>query len=133
MQVYRGPAIRALYKQLVADFGGVEAAAHLIGCEKGTISKQMNGHAAIGAEHYGALEDEVGRWPITELMFARRERSSQEVERDALIMSAMRELADVGPALLALAAKGDAAAIMKEGPEALEVLNRLVRHVENQE
>ena len=46
-RVYEGPAIRAIYRQLVTDFGGVEAAASFFGCSKGTISKECSGDAAI--------------------------------------------------------------------------------------
>ena len=70
--VYQGPAVRALFKQLVRDFGGVDAAAALLGCAKGTISREVNGGLPVSIAHFCGLEDALERFPITSMLADRR-------------------------------------------------------------
>jgi len=128
--VYEGAAIRSLYRQLVDDFGGFEAAAAFLKCSKGTLSKQCSGDAAIGPEHFGALEDAVGRWPITRLLFGRLAERGLPVELSQQAQQALREAADLTPAIFSLLIHGDAGPIQKEGPEAMASLADLLRAVD---
>ncbi len=128
--VYEGAAIRSLYRQLVDDFGGFDAAAAFLKCSKGTLSKQCHGDAAIGPEHFGALEDAVGRWPITRLLFGRLAEGGLPVELSQQAQQALREAADLTPAIFSLLIHGDAGPIQKEGPEAMASLADLLRAVD---
>ncbi|HBR41796.1 hypothetical protein [Sulfitobacter sp. UBA4523] len=128
--VYEGAAIRSLYRQLVDDFGGFDAAAAFLKCSKGTLSKQCHGDAAIGPEHFGALEDAVGRWPITRLLFGRLAERGLPVELSQQAQQALREAADLTPAIFSLLIHGDAGPIQKEGPEAMASLADLLRAVD---
>ena len=128
--VYDGAAIRALYRQLVDDFGGFDAVAAFLKCSKGTISKQCSGDAAIGAEHFGALEDAVGRWPITRLMFGRLADGGLAGSLSVQAQQTLREAADLTPAIFSLLINGDAGPIQKEGPEAIAALADLLRAVD---
>ncbi|HDZ82788.1 MAG TPA: hypothetical protein ENH56_16355 [Roseobacter sp.] len=128
--VYEGAAIRSLYRQLVDDFGGFDAAATFLKCSKGTLSKQCHGDAAIGPEHFGALEDAVGRWPITRLLFGRLADGGFSVSLSRQAQDTLREAADLTPAIFALLINGDAGPILKEGPEAIAALADLLRAVD---
>ena len=68
--VYEGAAIRSLYRQLVDDFGGFDAAATFLKCSKGTLSKQCHGDAAIGPEHFGAQDTLREAADLTPAIFA---------------------------------------------------------------
>lgn len=128
-KVYEGPAVRALYRQLVDDFGGFDAAAALLRCSKGTISKQCSGDAAIGCDHYGPLEDAVGRKSITILMAGRDGGILGGNPIKTQAEQALREASDLAPAIFALLVDGDSGPLMKEGPEALAALTELLRSV----
>jgi len=129
-KVYEGPAIRSLYRQLVEDFGGYDAAAEFLKHSKGTISKQCKGDAAIGCDSYGPLEDEVGRWPITRLMEGRIRDMDAEGEINVKANHALREAADLTPAIFDLVINGNAEPLRKEGPELLAALAELMRTVD---
>ncbi|MEM5542915.1 hypothetical protein WNY61_09195 [Sulfitobacter sp. AS92] len=128
-KVYEGAAIRSLYRQLVEDFGGFDAAAAFLGCSKGTISKQCSGDAAIGCDSYGPLEDAVGRSPITQLMAGRLKDANGAGEISSQAVQALREAADLAPAIFALLVNGDPEPLRKEGPEAMAALAELMRSV----
>jgi len=128
-KVYEGAAIRSLYRQLVEDFGGFDAAAAFLGHSKGTISKQCSGDAAIGCDSYGPLEDAVGRWPITRLMFDRLKGTDAAGQVNTQADQALREAADLAPAIFALLVDGDPEPLRKEGPEAMAALAELMRSV----
>ena len=98
-KVYEGAAIRSLYRQLVEDFGGFDAAAAFLGHSKGTISKQCSGDAAIGCDSYGPLEDAVGRWPITLLMSGRLKDTDRAGQISKQADQALREASDLAPAI----------------------------------
>ena len=128
-KVYEGAAIRSLYRQLVDDFGGFDAAAAFLGHSKGTISKQCAGDAAIGCDSYGPLEDAVGRKPITTLMAGRDGGLLGATPINAQADQALREAADLAPAVFALLVNGDPEPLRKEGPEAMAALAELMRSV----
>jgi hypothetical protein len=129
-KVYEGAAIRSLYRQLVEDFGGFDAAAAFLGHSKGTISKQCSGDAAIGCDSYGQLEDAVGRWPITLLMSGRLKDTDRAGQISKQADQALREASDLAPAIFALLINGDADPLRKEGPELQAALAALLRSVD---
>ena len=129
-KVYEGAAIRSLYRQLVEDFGGFDAAAAFLGHSKGTISKQCSGDAAIGCDSYGPLEDAVGRWPITLLMSGRLKDTDRAGQISKQADQALREASDLAPAIFALLIEGDAEPLRKEGPELQAALAELLRSVD---
>lgn len=129
-KVYEGAAIRSLYRQLIEDFGGFDAAAAFLGCSKGTISKQCSGDAAIGCESYGPLEDALGRAPITRLMAGRLSDADGPRAISSQADQALREAADLAPAIFALLVNNDPEPLRKEGPEAIAALAELMRSVE---
>lgn len=127
---YDGPAIRALFRQLVDDFGGVEAAASFLRSTKGTISKEMAGHMQIPVEHWAALEDELEHWPITSLLHGRREGRGAQGEVEKLAARVMAENGDVANAILRLLTAGDRAGAIKELSEAIAADQRLLEHLQ---
>ena len=129
-KVYEGAAIRSLYRQLVEDFGGFDAAATFLGHSKGTISKQCSGDAAIGCDSYGPLEDAVGRWPITLLMHGRLKDTDRAGQISKQADQALREASDLAPAIFALLIEGNAEPLRKEGPELQAALAELLRSVD---
>lgn len=129
-KVYEGAAIRSLYRQLVEDFGGFDAAAAFLGHSKGTISKQCSGDAAIGCDSYGPLEDAVGRWPITLLMSGRLKDTDRAGQISKQADQALREASDLAPAIFALLIEGNAEPLRKEGPELQAALAELLRSVD---
>lgn len=129
-KVYEGAAIRSLYRQLVDDFGGFDAAAAFLGHSKGTISKQCSGDAAIGCDSYGPLEDAVGRWPITLLMSGRLKDTDRAGQISKQADQALREASDLAPAIFALLIHGNAEPLRKEGPELQAALAELLRSVD---
>jgi hypothetical protein len=129
-KVYEGAAIRSLYRQLVEDFGGFDAAAAFLGHSKGTISKQCSGDAAIGCDSYGPLEDAVGRWSITLLMSGRLKDTDRAGQISKQADQALREASDLAPAIFALLIDGDAEPLRKEGPELQAALAELLRSVD---
>ncbi len=128
-KVYEGPAIRSLYRQLIEDFGGFDAAAAFLNHSKGTLSKQCSGDAAIGCDSYGMLEDAVGRWPITRLMSNRLKGTDGAGHISMQAHQTLREAADLGPAIFDLLINADAEPLRKEGPELLAVLTELLQSV----
>ncbi|RVV99720.1 hypothetical protein EKE94_03305 [Mesobaculum littorinae] len=128
-RVYEGAAVRALYGQLVKDFGGPVAVGAFLGISQGTVSKQTKGEATIGCEHYGPLEDELERFPITDLMDGRRDRMSGQSDVQRLAMIALKETGDLGPAVLDYIATGDPTKLRKEGPEAGSALDQLMQAI----
>ncbi len=129
-KVYEGAAIRSLYRQLVEDFGGFDAAAAFLGHSKGTISKQCSGDAAIGCDSFGPLEDAVGRWPITLLMSGRLKDTDRAGQISKQADQALREASDLAPAIFALLIDGNAEPLRKEGPELQAALAELLRSVD---
>lgn len=127
--VYDGPAIRSLYRQLIEDFGGFDAAAAFLGHSKGTLSKQCSGDAAIGCDSYGMLEDAVGRWPITRLMADRLKNTDAAGQISTKANQTLREAADLAPAIFDLLIHGNADPLRKEGPELQAALTDLLRSV----
>lgn len=131
-KVYAGPAIAALYGQLVEDFGGGDAAAAFLQCSKSTISKEINGHCAVAPQHFAALEDRLGRWPITDLLYERRERRAALSDVEVLVARVVRENGDLANALVGFLTHGDAGAVIKEGREANGALEDLLAAVERE-
>lgn len=129
-KMYEGPAISALYGQLVRDFGGAEAAAAFLNCSKGTVSKEMAGHCSVSPAHFCALEDELGRWPITEMLHSRIAPEKRGGEIALLARAAVKEVGDVPFAVLELLNGGDGQATVKEAREAHEALGRLLEAME---
>lgn len=125
-RVYEGPAIRSLYEQLVADFGGNTAVGAYLKISPGTVTKQIHGEAAIGADHFGALEDKLGRWPITDLMANRKGAGDRRSDVHAQAAQAMREAADLGPAIFSLLVDGNPEPLRKEAPELQSALATLL-------
>ena len=128
-RVYEGPAIRTIYGQLVKDFGGMDAAAALLGVAKSTISKQASGDLPLQVHHWAALEDALGRFPITDMLAARRSTCPKRDNINRLIDEALREQADIAPAIFAMLSSGDATALRKEGAEAQSALSSLMEAV----
>ncbi|MEQ3625954.1 MAG: hypothetical protein ABNH26_08605 [Celeribacter sp.] len=130
---YSGPARCALFRQLVEDFGGYDAAAEYLKCSKGTISKMVHGMATIGCEHFGPLEDALGRAPITRLMATRSTLVDRETRAEAeLFLTAAKESGELIQALvecLTGSNKGKAE-VIKEGREALDAIGALLSQVE---
>ena len=134
MHVLEGPAIPALYQQLVADFGGVEAAAALLKCGKGTISKECNGHSAIPAIHIWKLERALRRRPISDMVDDAWNREiGTSSHLDKLISNAATEIEDVPGALVNLMNKGDRAMTLKEIQEAISALSALADGLSTEE
>ncbi|MBT9384497.1 hypothetical protein KM176_11560 [Pseudooceanicola sp. CBS1P-1] len=132
IQVYEGPAIRALFGQMVRDFGGVEAAAALLGCSKGTISKQCNDQMPIPTRHWAAMEDELGRWPITDMLADRRAgRGAKGIlqERAAQVIA---ENGDVANAIFRLLGGGAVDLAVKELREAISASQDLLALLETE-
>lgn len=129
-KVYEGAAIRALYAQLVEDFGGVDAAAALLRCNKGGISKEVNGSASIPPAHFCALEDALGRFPITDMLHARVDRSAEMNDIERLVLTTLREAGDIGPALFRAISHGERATAVKECREAHEALGQVLAALE---
>ena len=75
--VYQGPAVRALFKQLVRDFGGVDAVAALLGCAKGTISREVNGGLPV-------QDRDLGRISAADLKVVTRRAPTEQELRDLL-------------------------------------------------
>lgn len=115
------PATRAIFAQLINYVGGVQAAAAMLECSPGTLSKQTSGQMSLVLSHVARLEDAAQRWPITDLMVSRRGATQAEADFYATAMAAMKETGDVGPAILA-ALGGDYGPIRKEGPEAISAI-----------
>lgn len=132
-KVYEGPAISALYGQLVRDFGGAEAAAAFLDCSKGTISKEMAGHCSVAPAHFCALEDELGRWPITEMLHARIDPEKRGGEVALLARAAVKEVGDVPFAVLELLNGGDGAGAIKEAREAYDALGQFLSAAEGEQ
>ena len=128
-RVYEGPAIRTIYGQLVKDFGGMDAAAALLGVAKSTVSKQASGDLPLQVHHWAALEDALGRFPITDMLAARRSTCPKRDNINRLIDEALRELADVAPAMFSMLSAGDTTSLRKEVPEAQAALNALISAV----
>ncbi|MBB95620.1 MAG: hypothetical protein CML68_13645 [Rhodobacteraceae bacterium] len=120
--IFKGPAIRVMYAQLVRDFGGVEAAAAFLGSTKGTISKETTGAMPVRTGHWGRLEDALQHWPITDMLDARRA-PGRDGEATRRIPHVLRELGDVPAALFAYRETGDATPTLKEVNEAISALN----------
>jgi len=127
---YNGPAIRALYRQLVEDFGGVEAAAALLGSTKGSISKEMAGHMQVPVEHWAALEDALEHWPITNLLHGRLEGRGAQGEVEKLVARVIAENGDVANAVVRLLTAGDRTGAIKEVSEAIAAGQRLLEHLQ---
>ena len=135
VKVYSGPAVRALYGQLVRDFGGVEAVAALLGCSKGTISREVNGGMPVSIAHYCALEDELGRFPISTMLMQRSEASrSAQAPLGDLMERVVAENGDVAQMVVkALCGGGPGGSLAKELREAIEAQQQLLDHVEREE
>lgn len=127
---YEGPAIRAIYKQLVNDFGGYDAAAAFLECSKGTISKEISGAMSANIAHICALEDALGRWPVTDMLAGRVERNDDADDLAKTLQGLMKEVGDIGPAIVEFMQTGDAAALGKEAREAVDVLTTALSQIE---
>lgn len=127
---YCGPAIRALFRQLVADFGGVEATAAYLGCAKGTVSKEMSGGMHLPTEHWAALEDAVGRAPITELMHARLTAVDHAAAIDRMAAVTVAENGDVATAVVRHLSGGDIEDLAKELREAIAASRALLAAID---
>lgn len=132
-KVYEGAAIRALYTQLVEDFGGVDAAAMFLRCNKGQVSHEVNGTASVPPHHFCALEDALGRFPITDMLHARVDRSAAMNDLERLVLTALREAGDVAPALFRALSHGENDLAVKECREAHEALGRVLVALEGSE
>lgn len=122
-KVYEGPAIRSLYAQLFHDFGGYDAAAAFLNLNKGTIHKQIEGTANIGPAHFAALEDTLGRFPITNLLSGRAGRKDLACDRSKALIDLVRESGEATLAVAGVLAGGagaDTKAAIKELQEALD-------------
>lgn len=92
--------IRATFESLVAEFGGVEAAAAVLAgrCgsgNKGTISKMIKGSIAVTVEAASAMEDACQRYPITEYLADRLgQKKSGSPNIMQLVASASRKHGD---------------------------------------
>jgi len=131
--IYGGPARCALFRQLVDDFGGYDAAAEYLKCSKSTISKMVHGTATIGCEHFGPLEDALGRAPITRLMATRSTLVDRETRAETeLFRSAAKESGELIQALVKrlTGADRDHTEIIKEAREAHEAIGELMRQLE---
>jgi len=124
-KAYEGPAIRALYAQLIANFGGYDAAAAMLGVAKSTISKQISGELKIHTEQWAEMEDAVGRYPITDMLAARRTARTANA-RVSLIAAVLSEIGDVPAALFKLHADGGEEQAIKEATEAHAALGALL-------
>ncbi|MBR9766144.1 MAG: hypothetical protein GYB53_22180 [Rhodobacteraceae bacterium] len=133
--VYDGPAVRALYGQLVRDFGGVEAAAALLGCGKGTVSREVNGSLPVAISHFCALEDELGRFPISTMLMQRSEASrAAQAPLGELMQRVVAENGDVARLVVkALCGGGETGSLAKELREAIEAQQQLLDQVEREE
>lgn len=130
MQVYDQKVIRPLFKQLVNDFGSYDAAAALLGVNKGSIAKMVAGDLPIHTHHWCALEDALGRYPITDMLHARVDRGAAATDFERLVMAALREVGDIGPALARALAHGEMDGATKECREAHGALGQLLSLME---
>lgn len=134
--VYEGPAVRALYGQLVRDFGGVEAAAALLDCSKGTISREVSGNGGMGVSvaHFCALEDALGRYPITSMLAGRSDAArAAQVPVGDLVRRVVSENGDVARVAVDLLCSGaDGADLAKELREAIEAQQALLDQLERE-
>ncbi len=92
------PTIAAMFGALVRRFGGVEASAALIearmgACSKSTISKEISGQAMVSIEHVRALEDALGSYPITMMLFERVSESERRRAGDLRALAARTTVA----------------------------------------
>lgn len=128
--IFDGPVIRSLYKQLVGDFGGVDAAAAFLGCSKGTISKEISGQLNPATGHWGKLEDALDRYPITSLLEDRRRERRESGKSIELIRQLIKENGDVPDAVFKLIETGDATAAIKEIRESIAAGKSLLEKLE---
>ncbi len=122
--------IRTMYRSMVNDMGGVDAAAAVLRMAPASISRQCNGGQAIGLHHIWALEDALGHYPVSRFRGGHLSRSDGECDMAILSMRTLREVGDVGPALIALLEHGDDAAAVKEMREAVAALTEQISAVE---
>ena len=130
--VYQGPAVRALFRQLVRDFGGVDAAAALLDCSKGTISREVNGGLPVSIAHFCGLEDALERFPITSMLADRRAARQVRQEVHDLVLRVVAENGDVSNAAVGLLCAGDPEAVMKELRESISASQQLLARLETE-
>jgi hypothetical protein len=133
MSITDGPAVRGMFKQMVSDFGGVQAAAALLGCNIGTISKQANGDMKLCTEHYIKLEDALGVKTISKFLYNRDVGGESASDTNKLASSVLKEVGDIGPAILKWISEDDVDAFLKEGPEAISILELAIERARGQE
>ncbi|TMV85530.1 hypothetical protein FGG78_20700 [Thioclava sp. BHET1] len=133
-EVYDQKVIRPLFKQLVRDFGGYDAAAAVMQISnKGTLSKMISGELRINPEHWGKLEDAAESYPISTAIAGRITRDGALGNIRRLSEGTLRELGDIPGAILHLAVTNDASRILKEGPELMAYLSQLMDAVSKEE
>ncbi len=124
--IYEGPAVRTMYRRLIDRYGGMDAAAALIGVTKTTISRQCSGDQPIRVEHFCPLEDAVEFWPITELLHARIAGRGTTGDLARVSAQMLRELGDVPAACLEMMASGEIEAARIEAQEALAAIEHFL-------
>ena len=126
----RDRVIRAMFASLVADVGGVDAVAALLaarggvgaGC-KGTVSKMISGQLGVSIEAVLAVEDCLGRYPISTWLASRIGGPGGGVAAIAELAAQVAGATGAAQALLmrALADNSDGGAILT-GAEAAPVV-----------
>lgn len=125
-EVYDPKVIRPLFRQLVKDFGSYDATAAVLGVNKGNIAKMIAGDLPIHSQHWAALEDATGRYPITDAFWRRKAGRDDRSDIVRLAELVLDEQGDIPGAILHLVAHGDTSRIAKEGPELVSALTRLI-------
>ena len=106
--------VNAAMRTLVSMCGGVDAAAQQIaersgtGPQKGTVSKKMNGQYDWTVADVLALEDGMGRYPVSKILAARLPSEDSATAMDLMngLAAAAKESGEAQAALLKAIASG---------------------------
>ncbi|WP_340109483.1 hypothetical protein [Pikeienuella sp. HZG-20] len=136
-----GPSARRIFAGLVETAGGVEASAAILSARKGaavhksTVSRMVHDQIPVTVEAASAMEDALGVWPLSQLLFARIGRRAGGGDLRALAAEASVECGEAVAAIIsAFGAQSldpsrmtddERARARAEVAEALEVLTRI--------
>lgn len=134
---------RRVFKGLVSEAGGVEAAAAILSAahgapvDKSTVSRMASGAMTIPIGHLASMEDAAGNYPMTSLLYGRIGGARRGLESlQALSATASIESGEAIAAVIAAFAAMSAdpaamtperrAAVAKEAVEARDAFGRIV-------
>ncbi|WP_406720413.1 hypothetical protein RPE78_09530 [Thioclava litoralis] len=128
IESYESAALRAMFASLVQHAGKGPAVVAAIRettgrqMSEGTLSKIISGEGRFDWNLAFQLEEIAGRFPIRTMLMARVPSDPVKAQFDELAVRTMKEVGDIGPALLDAVRTGDFTKLDKEGPEAVTAI-----------